>query len=368
MKRLWKCLALLFWLMTASMPVSAHSISVAYLELTEDDGAIRIELDVAVRELALRLPLDRDRDEVVTWGEIELARPQIEAWAVSGLKLRSSKGDCGLTPQELAIRRYDSGAFIVLRFVAPCAFRHGSRLEYGLFFEDDPKHRAVATVRRAGTVAAILLSADARILDTGESRGGDFMRFLRDGVHHILIGYDHLAFVLSLLLPAALVRGGGRWLPAERSRDAFFQVFGIVTAFTLAHSITLGLAALGWVTPVSRWVEAAIAASVILAALNNLRPLVVDRLWLAGFAFGLVHGFGFAGALSESGIDGDVGVVALLGFNLGVELGQLMVVSVALPVLLLLRGKRWYRDAAMPGVSLVIAGVALFWLSERLAG
>jgi hypothetical protein len=122
------------------------------------------------------------------------------------------------------------------------------------------------------------------------------------------------------------------------------------------------------VTPASKWVEAAIAASVVLAALNNVRPLVTRRLWLVGFVFGLIHGFGFAGALGELGLPNRARLSALFGFNVGVELGQIAVVAAALPVLVAVRDKRWYAKAVMPLLSLAIAGLAAFWLWERLAG
>ncbi|MGH8032653.1 MAG: HupE/UreJ family protein, partial [Luteimonas sp.] len=133
-------------------------------------------------------------------------------------------------------------------------------------------------------------------------------------------------------------------------------------------SITLSLAALGWVTPASRWVEASIALSVLLAALNNIRPLVKRRLWLLGFAFGLIHGFGFAGALGELGLPKGQWLLALFSFNLGVEIGQLSVVAVVLPLLLAVRRQPWYPHIAMPLLSLAIAALAGSWLVQRLSG
>jgi len=178
--------------------------------------------------------------------------------------------------------------------------------------------------------------------------------------------FNLIAFLLSLLLPAALLRQHGEWLPAEGFRRVVTQVLGIVTAFTLAHSLTLSLAALGWVTPASRWVEPAIAISVLLAAINNVRPLITRRAWVVGFGFGLIHGFGFAGALGELGLPTTTRLLALVGFNVGVELGQLVVVCAVLPGLFLLRRARWYAGTAMPLLSLAICAVAATWLWQRL--
>jgi hypothetical protein len=141
----------------------------------------------------------------------------------------------------------------------------------------------------------------------------------------------------------------------------------VVTAFTLAHSLTLSLAALGWVVPASRWIEAAIAASVLLAALNNLRPVATRRLWVIAFGFGLIHGFGFAGALTELGLPTGARLACLVGFNLGVEIGQLAVVALVLPVLFALRHRAVYVRALMPAASLGIAALAGMWCVQRLA-
>jgi len=136
-------------------------------------------------------------------------------------------------------------------------------------------------------------------------------------VWHIWIGFDHILFLLSLLLPAVLAFGGGRWQAVERFAPAFWDVFKIVTSFTVAHSITLSLAALGVISLPSRLVESAIATSVVLAALNNVFPLVHGRRWMVAFFFGLVHGFGFASVLRDLGLPQNALLIALVGFNLG---------------------------------------------------
>jgi hypothetical protein len=136
----------------------------------------------------------------------------------------------------------------------------------------------------------------------------------------------------------------------------------------VAHSITLSLAALGIVALPSRLVESAIAASVVVAALNNLKPVVEGRRWLVAFGFGLIHGFGFASVLTELGLPRDALVLALVGFNLGVEAGQLAIVALFLPLAYALRASRFYRRTVMFGGSLAIALVAGIWLAERLFG
>ncbi len=371
-----RLLAGLCWLLALiAAPAAAHTLSVAHLDIAvrADGSAATVELDLALRDLALTLPLDADRDERITWGELAAQRDAIEALAASHLALASEAGDCALSPRALATRRYDDGAYATLRLSARCPSWSGLRLRYALFFDRDPQHRALITLRQ-GDVAATAVARDAaRVAAFGARAGaaspdGTFAQFLREGVHHILIGYDHLLFLASLLLPAALVRERDGWRPGAGFRASLLRVLGVVTAFTLAHSITLALAALGWVTPASRWVEAAIAVSVLLAALNNVWPLVTQRVWLIAFGFGLIHGFGFAGALGELGLPDGARLLALVGFNLGVEVGQIAVVLLLLPLLYALRRWRGYPPLAMAPASLAIAAIAAWWLVQRATG
>jgi hypothetical protein len=171
--------------------------------------------------------------------------------------------------------------------------------------------------------------------------------------------------LLALLLPAVLVYDAKRWQGAPTFGLALRQVVGVVTAFTLAHSITLTLASLELISLPSRWVESAIAASVVLAAANNLWPLVEQRRWLVAFVFGLIHGFGFASVLTELGLPKDALVLSLLGFNLGVEIGQLAIVTAFLPAAYLLRNTAFYHLGIFKSGSVITAVVALFWFVER---
>jgi hypothetical protein len=139
----------------------------------------------------------------------------------------------------------------------------------------------------------------------------------------------------------------------------------IVTAFTLAHSITLSLATLGVFSLPSRWVESAIAASVVLAALNNLWPLFHGRRWAMAFAFGLIHGFGFASVLADLGLPQGTLALALVGFNVGVEIGQLAIVAAFLPLAFMLRDTRFYQRGVFVGGSAAIAMLAALWFAER---
>lgn len=174
--------------------------------------------------------------------------------------------------------------------------------------------------------------------------------FVKLGVEHILTGYDHLLFLVALLATAR-----GVW-----------SVVRIVTAFTLAHSVTLSVAALGFVTIPDRIIEPLIAATIVWVALENLFATEPDRRrWIWSFGFGLVHGFGFASALGELGLKGAALVRGLVGFNVGVEIGQLLFVAVFLPALMWLSRGRGARLTPRTA-SLAVAAIGTYWLAERL--
>lgn len=362
-----KRLACLLLLLLASAPAAAHTLSVSHVDLVEKpDNTVDVEVDLSLRDIALTLPLDRNRDERVTWGELQEIEAPLRAMVDTGIVIARGGTRCTLQPAGFGIRAYDEGTHAALRFHATCPSAGRIQVHYALLFDRDPQHRALVTLHAGNGEATGIARAEARDVTLSADNEATFLQFVREGAHHILIGYDHLAFLISLLLTASLIRVGGQWVPAPSPRACITRALGIATAFTLAHSVTLSLAALGWIVPASRIVESAIAASVVLAALNNVWPVVERRAWLIGFGFGFVHGFGFAGALAELGLSKHVRLVSLFGFNLGVEIGQIIVVTIALSLLLAIRYRAWYARRVMPVASLAIAGCATVWMVQRL--
>jgi hypothetical protein len=246
----------------------------------------------------------------------------------------------------------------------------GTALEvgYNLFFDLDPQHKGLLKLVYADATRTAIFSPDAarqRFDLTRPSLMQQFLDYGREGVWHIWVGYDHILFLLSLLLPAVLVASRGAWRAVDRFRPAFVDVLKVVTAFTVAHSITLSLAALGVITLPTRITESAIALSVMLAAMNNIFPLFQERRWMVAFAFGLIHGFGFASVLADLGLPQDALLLALVGFNLGVETGQLAIVCVFLPLAYGLRMTKFYQRVVFRGGSLTICALATLWFAER---
>ena len=367
--------ALAVTLALVAAPALAHKPSDSYLTLGVLGNTLEVRWDLALRDLDNELGLDTDDDGVLTWGEVQHREADMRAFAFAGLKLQSGGAACETPPAAgapaLQLDRHSDGTYAVLRQTLRCPLTiRRVDVEYRLFAASDPSHRGIVRVSGGGVERSAVIGPDMplRRFELGEASVGDTVRdFVGEGIRHIWFGFDHILFLLTLLLPSVLVlRSPGALDTAESTfRLASMDVIRIVTAFTVAHSITLTLAVLDLVALPSRLVESAIALTVILAAANNLRPVMRERRWLAAFGFGLFHGFGFAGALRDLGLPSGDLAVSLFGFNLGVEIGQLAIVSAFFPVAYVWRGTRWYRFGVMRVGSGAIAVLAGIWLVER---
>ena len=361
-------------------PAHAHKPSDSYLTLSVKEDTIEGQWDIALRDLDFALGLDANQDDAITWGEVKAKHADIAAYALSRLRLGAASAPCKKRVTEQLIDDHSDGAYSVLRFVATCAAAPKSlTVDYRLFFDVDPQHRGLLRLDYQGATRAGIFAADKSEQSftlSQSSRWEQFVDYGYEGVFHIWTGFDHVLFLLSLLLPAVLVgrpsalRASGpipgrRWEPVESFRAAFVDVVKVVTAFTVAHSITLSLAALSVVTLPSRWVESAIALSVVLAALNNIWPVVYGKRWAIAFSFGLIHGFGFASVLSDLGLPQESLLIALVAFNLGVELGQLVIVGIFLPIAYKLRATTFYQRVLVVYGSAAIAVIASLWLIQR---
>ncbi|KFI08967.1 HupE/UreJ family protein [Massilia sp. BSC265] len=349
----------------------AHKASDSYLNLAVDGQRIEGRWDIALRDLELAVGLDADGDGNLTWNEVRARHAAIEAYALSHLKLSAGGDDCPLEVTQQLVDSHTDGAYTVLKLRGACPTAVGTlAVGYTLLAELDPQHRGLLALRHAGTGATstAILGPDNPRQQLGlaePDRWSQFAEYVKQGVWHIWIGFDHILFLLSLLLPAVLLYRERQWVGREGFRSAGMDVVRVVTAFTLAHSLTLTLAALGVLALPSRLVESAIAASVIVAALNNMRPLYQRGRVLFAFGFGLLHGFGFASVLADLGLPQGALLLSLVGFNVGVELGQLAIVAVFLPLAWWLRNGLFYRRVIMLGGSAAIALVAAVWLLER---
>lgn len=338
---------------------AAHlgSTKLVWVDTSPGGAVVRVDLDPI--DVAYELGLD-DPDGV----EAETLLPrqsEIRAWAERVFSVRTDGGACDASAFEVSVvdvggsLRMSRAIRVELEFACPeprssMVFRDDS------IFDSDRQHEAIVRVGDSPTV----LRVGRQEVALGTAADSVLSIFLAMGAIHLVTGYDHILFLLSLLLVA------GEVAARDGTRKGLRDVALIVTAFTVGHSVTLIGAALDVVVLPSRVVESAIAASIVAVAVWNLaRPEARTGLrWVAG-AFGLIHGFGFSSVLRELVLPMGERVTALLAFNVGIELAQLAIVAMVVPILGWAGKKPWYRNAVVRGGSVMIAAVGLIWFAER---
>jgi hypothetical protein len=251
--------------------------------------------------------------------------------------------------------------------------------DYSVLFDEEPGHRGFLLVEHnwaTGTFAnenrvSLVFSPGARRQDfnlTSSGRLRGFLEIVRLGAEHILLGLDHIFFLVALLLPAGLRRGREGWQALERVRPALWNLVTIVTAFVAAHAVALSLAALGLLRLPEALVETVIAASTTLAAANILFPLFRKRLWWFVFGLSLFHGMGLAGGMMDLGVVDEHLALSVFAFNLGVEVGQILIVAVLSPLLFLVGRLTLYRKVVLPLAAVGMILVSGVWVAERAFG
>jgi len=371
------CAALVLMALCWAPAAVAHSSSNSYLALSAPDGQLSLRADIHLRDVDLIFDLDHDRDGQVTWGETQARSAELKTWLGQGIALSALGQGCTLGDADLQASQHADGMYLSALWTPVCLgltdVAHASlALRYGLIFAQDNLHRGLLKVDLPGNQSSALLSPErpeAQVSVADSRAWRVFGRYAIEGVWHIWIGIDHIVFLLSLLVLAPLQSSRQRvvhWQAAKQARPVVLDVLAVVTAFTVAHSITLGLTITGWLTPPADLVEPAIALSVVLAALNNLLGFSALQRWRLALVFGLVHGFGFASVLLDLGLPTSSLLAALGGFNIGVELGQLAIVGVFLPLAWALRRTRFYRWGVVTGGSVAIVVLGVFWTLQRI--
>ena len=323
--------------------------------------------------------------------------PQVLALFDDAVQLESgaagpAQDGCRLQWKDAGLESRGDGVYIRAQAQARCAADASLRLRYSLLREQDATHRLLVAGRLDGndllsTVSpvegSVVLSAagaaQARAAKTpteraSSSRWSALLDYFSVGLHHLLQGYDHLAFLLALVLPLQLtlwtrapLAGSAAPATASASRKTWITLLRTVTAFTVGHSVTLILATFGFTEASPVWVEPAIALTIGFTALLNLRPVLWIRIDALALVFGMVHGFGFAGLLKEAAAPDGLLPWALAGFNLGIEAGQLIAVTGWVIVSQLVVSKPWYPRIVVRGGSVVLMLLAAWWFWQRVA-
>lgn len=349
-----RCILLLCLLPVLASAARAHQPGLSHLAVQIRTNAVECDLIVSWTELENVLPLDSDANGELSNDEFASAKAKLRALGDGAIAL-STDGKPLVRLSTLIDRDDSTGVRFVTRWVLPPQ-ASSLRIRSELLPDLQQGHRQILSVRGVtnAPLAQLTLTRerpqhDVSLLETGTSVDHTFAQFLWLGVEHILSGWDHLTFLLGLLIVGGKAR----------------ESVKIITSFTVAHSITLVLATLDVIRFPDVWVEIIIAASIVYVGIENLCRHSYRGRWLLTFFFGLIHGCGFATALRERGIEVDGGSVwkPLLSFNLGVELGQLAIAAVVLPWIWKLQPKfsRWW----IPALSTIVALLGAWLLLER---
>lgn len=357
----------------------AHRKDESYVYLNVGDTSLSGRYEFNIQDFDQVLKLDDDGDGVVTQDEFDAHKDEIYEILQPGLVFSMAGQEYPIALTGHTFSDVGIGIYALVNFETDIAqalpeaidvrytpyFREGgATLPVLLIIESN--ERSGMTGNEARHSLIFTGGSETRSVDlTGGSSLKLFGTFVVYGYQHILIGYDHLLFLLALLLPAVLVVQNRTWVPVGGLRAGVMNVLTVVTLFTIAHSITFSLAALEVVRLPERLVESLIAASIAVAAAANLFAIQRAGKWIVIVGFGLLHGLGFANVLSPLGVDPSNLFVTLFGFNIGVEVGQVAFVLVCFPVLFLIRKTRIYVPVFLYGGSLLLTLIALYWFAKR---
>jgi hydrogenase/urease accessory protein HupE len=328
---------------------TGHPANVAHARISIADAEVRIALSLNLFELDLLLALDRDLNGRVDAHELEARRGEIGDYLRRVVGVSAAGRDVvgrlvALEPGRSSDGRAVVDATLLFRSERPLddvTVRCAPLTELGA------DHATLARIETKGQIREFVFRRGA-IYREAPGALGTALQFLKLGMAHIVVGYDHIAFLLALLLSGASIAA----------------VVKIVTAFTAAHSLTLAVAVLDIVTLDPRLVEAGIALSIVYVAAENLVTARRAGRWLVSFLFGLVHGFGFAEALKELALPPAALTTSLVAFNFGVEIAQVAIVAAAVPLLAALTRTRLHVPVTRLA-SMTLVAIGLVWLYQR---
>ena len=390
-KLLLKSLFVLFLLVPMVCLAHFPNQSYIFLRVYETNG-IEGRFEINVREI--NKVFDLNLRDNLTKEELKPYEEQIKAYVLKHASFSSKYGSHKITLKNVDLFAFNQGKMIQVFFELENMEQLPELLnvKYDVVYEKDDTHRgflvteyswAAGVINEEKNISLFFTPSETEatldLTDTSKWKG--FVGMIKQGMWHIWIGIDHILFLLALILPSVVRRvrrskeptvasssfkiQSSTWTPAKNFKDAFLYVIKIITFFTIAHTITLSLASLQIVSLPSRFVESIIALSIGLAAYHNITPIFKGKDWIIAFVFGLFHGFGFASVLADLGLSNENLGISLFGFNVGVEIGQLLIIAMMFPILFLLRKTKAYKKILLYGSILLII-ISLYWAIERI--
>jgi hypothetical protein len=355
----------------------AHNLGQSYVYLQIYDEQLTGRFEIILDDLNKGLLLDQTENPITT-DDLPQRLSEVQAYINSHLSFEADGEPLEIRFSGLETLKAKGKVFALLDFTlidnrpTPDAID----IDYSILFDVDPEHSGMVLIEQfwRGQIFNNESRPSLIFSDTNRSQQLDlssysmlsaFLGIVKLGIKHILLGIDHILFLIALILPAAMIRKERHWEPVAKFRSAFFYVIKIVTLFTIAHTLTLSLAALQVVDLPPRLVESVIALSIAVAALDILFPIFKKKIGWVVFLFGLFHGFGFASVLSHLGVLGEHMALSLFGFNLGVEIGQVAVILIIFPTLYMIRRHAFFPRIVLRYGAVVLIMLSAVWFFER---
>lgn len=374
----------IFYLLLMPSISLAHTSSDSFLRLSQEGKKLAISWDISLLDLEYAIGIDSNADGNISGNELKENARKASDYALSYLTIKSFSSNnnaqetlCTLSVSDTGLSRRNQKSYLSIQAKTDCRADGTLLLDYRLFHDIDPSHNGILSIDLESAQYTRLLdkkNSTHRIQAQSENSLkhnhylGIFIDFITEGIWHIWIGFDHILFLLTLLLPAALLIKDKQWQTETKKSTILIRILKLVTVFTLAHSFTLSLSVFNIVSLPSKWVEVTIAFSIIVVAANNIKPIFSHSHLVFAFIFGLIHGFGFANVLLDLSLPQSALALSLLGFNIGVELGQLVIIALFIPIIISLRHRLFYRKTILPFASLSTALIAAIWTFERVGG
>ena len=383
---------IIFLLVPITLLAHRPDRSLIYLRVYETAG-IEGRFEMNAIDVSNYLGIDLPKHPTVE--EVKVYEAQLQAYILKNAAFSSNNGNHKINfTGEISLLKINIGTFIGFHFELDNTTPLPDEMEvtFSIFLDENPAHSnglgfeynwKAGMINNEKIIALEFTQSyktkTLSLTDTSLWKG--FVEMVRQGIWHIWIGLDHILFILALILPSVVRRRketqlpakGNKfisffklssWEPVKKFRPAFWYILKVITFFTIAHTITLSLASLNLISLPSRIVESIIALSIGLAAYHNIRPIFKGRDWVIAFVFGLFHGFGFATVLSELGFNGEFLTLSLLGFNVGVEIGQVVIIALIFPILYFIRNLKLY-PILLTILSVLLIFISLYWFVER---
>ena len=357
----------------SSTTIYAHKASDGFLTIDIEGTTVSGQHDLALKDLEPLFGLDQNDDGKITWGELQSQQSSIQNYTFRHLSIRSNDKPCHIDFIDMQVSNYSDGAFASLIFNTSCQSEPVTNLQiqYNLLFDFDAQHRGLVNISYRDQTFTHVFSNSNRDFTFDPLSGGQLIRlkmFCVEGLKHIFNGYDHMLFLIALILPAVYRSEKRKLIPRDNFKNVLIDAVKVISAFTLAHTVSLCLTSFDLISvPPTRWVESLVAFTIILTSVNNLAQIIGEKRWVAGFIFGLIHGIGYASVLTDLGLQGWNLAAPLIGFNLGVELAQIAIIASVLPFAFLLRHHNFYRLVFLWGGSLATAILGTIWMIEQIS-